>query len=140
MTDEMKTLATRALASKHWRWMPGMIARYNGDVTTAWYRLPEGDSFGLPSKVRPPNPRHALPDFSDAATRGCLLALVQEAHGAPVWLAPDTEPDPLDDSEHVLADRLSWLVFLARDGDYIDVIGHGRTPAAALVAALEAAP
>jgi len=82
----------------------------------------------------------ALPDFSDAATLGCLLALVQEAHGALVWLAPDTEPDPLDDSEHVIADRLSWLVWIARDGDYIDVIGHGRTPAAALVAALEAAP
>ena len=131
MTDDLRELAMRAVESKHWRWMPGM--RWAGFDRGGWEW--HEDEF-------------RLPDFSDAATLGCLLALVQEAHGALVWLAPETlvwlapetEPDPLDDSEHVLADRLSWLVWVARDGDYIDVIGHGLTPAAALVAALEAAP
>jgi hypothetical protein len=63
----------------------------------------------------------ALPDLTDPATVGCLLALVREAWGDQMMFAfPDAFPD-------------RWTV--------VDVdIGHHETEAAALVAALEAAP
>jgi hypothetical protein len=63
-----------------------------------------------------------LPDLSDPATLGCLLALVRKALGDPfVYLAP--------------AD--GWFVGRgARDG----VIAEGATEAEALVVALEGAP
>lgn len=68
-------LGRRAVACAGWRWMPGMLARYEGD---AWCRVTEGNSFGCPTRVRPPNPRQAWPDFRDPATRGCVMALVDE--------------------------------------------------------------
>ena len=53
MSDD---LARRAIACKHWRWMPGMLTL---------------------EEVVPP----ALPDLTDPPTLGCLLALVREAWG-----------------------------------------------------------
>ena len=76
--QEWQDLARRAVACRHWRWLPGMLARYYGDGA-AWHRLTDGDGYGLPFKHRPPNPRDAWPDLSDPATVGCLLALVREA-------------------------------------------------------------
>ena len=76
MTNEQWIdLGKRAVACKGWRWMPGMLARYEGD---AWCRVTEANSFGCPTKVRPPDPRQAWPDFRDPATRGCAMALVDE--------------------------------------------------------------
>jgi hypothetical protein len=61
-----------------------------------------------------------LPDLSDSATLGCLLALVREAHGDVVWLHYDCGV---------------WVVCgLPEDP------GGSETEAEALVAALEAAP
>ena len=69
----------------------------------------------------------ALPDLTDPATLGCLLALVREA-----W-----------DDPHVYAMRLNvrrqiWVVHVPSDRHSIH--GEGETEAEALVAALEAAP
>jgi hypothetical protein len=67
----------------------------------------------------------SLPDLSDPATLGCLLALVREAWGAGSYLLPDG----------------GWYVKGARlkGGDTINLGIRATTEAEALVAALEAA-
>ena len=121
MTDEQWIeLGRRVVACKHWRWMPGMLARYEGG---AWHRVTEADSFGLPTRVRPPNPRQAWPDLRDPATVGCLLALVRKAWDDPFAL--------------VDYDRKHWGIFVeARDTVWVCT---DKTEAAALVAALKEA-
>ena len=121
MSDD---LARRAVASKHWRWAPGMLVRY-GDGK-AWYRLTDGDGYGLPFRHVPPNPREAWPDLTDPATLGCLLALVRDA-----WADDDIY---FGSSLSTERKRWSWVM---GGGDRI---GQGDTEAEALVAALEAAP
>ena len=76
----------RAIACSAWRWLPGM-------KTTEGVRVLAVDADGycigaMPGahhvvEVR----RNALPDLEDAATRGCLLALVREAWGEPLMSA-----------------------------------------------------
>jgi|DEB0MinimDraft_3_1074331.scaffolds.fasta_scaffold00065_32 hypothetical protein len=99
-------LARRAVACKHWRWAPGMQTL--------------------------PLPAYGLPDLSDPATVGCLLALVREAwdwpnafacHDEIGWYVPNGQTGC----------SVEWQIE-ASDGERHD------TEAAALVAALEAAP
>lgn len=139
MTDqEWQDLGRRAVACKHWRWLPGMLARYSGG---AWYRTGEVDTTGTHGSVRPPNPRSAWPDIRDAATLGCLLALVREAWpNVVIWVARDCAVDPLDDAEYMLDDVEGWTVCGGCGDDYVGCFGSGKTEADALVAALEAAP
>lgn len=106
MTEEQIALAKRAVACKGWRWMPGMLAadaigkqRVYDDVAGEPYWSTDG----------------WLPDFDDAATLGCLLALYEETRKML------TCPDPV----YTYASAYGLL--------------HPRT-AEALVAALEAAP
>lgn len=61
-------LARRAVACKHWRWMPGMLAV----VGVERQRV-------LSEKL--PAYGDWIPDLDDPATLGCLLALVREAWG-----------------------------------------------------------
>jgi hypothetical protein len=113
------TLARRAVACPRWRWMSGMKvavpAGHEGD--TGYYRI-------LLSSNEPE--AGAYPDLSDPATMGCLLALVREAWGPTFHLIPQG----------------GWLVQGARlpDGGTINLGICATTEAAALVAALEAAP
>jgi hypothetical protein len=79
MTEDQKDLARRFVACKHWRWMPGMLARYSEGKS--WYRLTEADSYGIGPNCRPPDRRTAWPDLADPATLGCILALVRDATG-----------------------------------------------------------
>ena len=96
-------LAKRAVACKAWRWLPGM-------------RAPDADGSAYPF----------LPDLTDPATLGCLLAMVRKAWGDP-------------------------LICIAVDntgcGWWLDGWADSRVPsklhdteAEALLAALEAAP
>jgi hypothetical protein len=110
----MSELAKRAVACKHWRWMPGMLAGCGGR------RLRSRRS------GRPPY-RGALPDLTDPATLGCLLALVREAWG-----------DPYVYAMRLNVRRQIWVVHVPSDRHSIH--GEGETESKALVAALEAAP
>ncbi len=69
--EQMIDLARRAVACKGWRWMPGMLhGMVVGGKLTSCYRI--GDLTLCLDADR-------VPDFTDPATLGCLLALVQEA-------------------------------------------------------------
>jgi hypothetical protein len=87
-------LARRAVACRHWRWAPGMLSRCSTDTRRAVYRWLVGldtrhyglvcivqDKHGRPCRnvaTLQPGPDD-LPDLTDQATLGCLLALVREA-------------------------------------------------------------
>ena len=130
---EMEELGKRAVACKHWRWMPGMLDAYGdrvlsvvvgkagAEVTTdylewtgiAYMQTQQHGTWADDER------RHARPDLSDPATLGCLLALVREAWGDVKYSEP----------------MGGWYVFNKRF-----VGARYDTEAEALVAALEAAP
>lgn len=132
MTD-VQELGRRAVACKHWRWMPGMVttdgkrvlAAYKDSLVVASQR---NDTsllmvFRLDAITYSP-----FPDLSDPATLGCLLALVREVWDKFVWVG------------------YSWRID-GTEGHQCHTIGHGSivgtfsaTEAETLVAALEAAP
>jgi hypothetical protein len=121
---EATALARRAIACPRWRWMPGMvtthgqrIARVDADgYAVAYYR---GGHLQMPEAG-------ALPDLTDPATMGCLLALARKA-----WNNPDL---------HVQRDGRFFVVNPTPKGSplYGDI--DAPTEAAVLVTALEAAP
>jgi hypothetical protein len=119
-TGELESLARRAVACKHWRWMPGMRWSTQDDAARLDDYQPE--YMGRPSD--------ALPDLTDPATIGCLLALVREAWGLPIWVRTGDYGN-----EVCWCDGPSSIsvVFFDRDAD-------ADSEAAALVAVLEAAP
>lgn len=119
MTDEMTALARRAVACKGWRWMRGM-SNDQGE-TIDLVDLIQGKAYCGEWDAD----MTALPDLTDPATLGCLLALVREAHAVQF---------------------LQVSVKISREHGYqFDCHPHHRgqwvdTEAEALVAALEAAP
>jgi len=136
MTDPKNDLVRRAAACRvvacaRWRWMPGMVTIYG-------QRIARSDSDGY--TVAYTRGGHlqmveadALPDLTDPATLGCLLALVREAHGA-----GSVVYQPKDGAIR------GWRVItFAHGADWLTparLLGEGETEAEALVAALEAAP
>ena len=128
MTPEMEALARRAVACKGWRWMAGMRVEWVG-MGTGWRMLSETQSWYEREECEDGEPGgpNAVPDLTDPATLGCLLALVREAWGDPhasVWY----------DSEYWQnGNRWSWH---AKEKSLVDY----DTEVEALVAALEAAP
>lgn len=124
MTPPTPDLARRAVACRGWRWMPGM--RYRLSPRHPWCRYE-------PVTESPPSARSALavPDLSDPATLGCMLARVREAWGAPYAQAsPRLTGNPTR--------ATGWVAYL--NDDEADRRFRGETEAEALVAALEAAP
>ena len=138
-------LARRAVACKGFRWMPGMLTLEEivppaitlplGDYhlpNTGWdparvLHADEGDTVRVCTvfgKVRDIHDT-ALPDLTDPATLGCLLALVREAWGCPDLSVVGTPEDWRIDAEGVVGVR--------------DLHSY-PSETAALVAALEAAP
>ncbi len=125
-------LGRRAVACKHWRWMPGMLM--SAGMTTFRIRF-EGDE-----NVD----RCGVPDLSDPATLGCLLHLVREAWGSdewsrsvvPVFNGIDAWTVGCLDMQGRKSPRLLFLV------NKINCmpVGIGSSEAEALVIALESAP
>ncbi len=147
MSPEMIELAKRAVACKGFRWMPGMRAvgkfpnypvRIHGfgenvqdpdDMLAAdkWLPWQQPVEYGDHTYDGP-----YLPDLSDPATLGCLLALVREVRAAPralVRLSSNGKSFHVFDVDRVTAGG-NWAAWLSDD----------RCPseAHALVAALEA--
>jgi hypothetical protein len=136
-------LAKRAVACKGWRWLPGMLAKHPNfrgfrvshvGLTgmrgachyAAWFGDVELDVVALPL----PTSSDVLPDLTDPATLGALLALVAQEHGV-----------SLDDVHLVRTTGRVWSVWVFRpDESSYRVSTHEPSRAEALVAALEAAP
>jgi len=115
MESDKIALAKRALACKGWRWMPGMrVVRDDGHSYVLVCEVSAG-------KVNP----DWLPDLTDPATLGCLLALVREAWGMPTGITVTYSSD-----EGLWG--VSWSG--ATHGGWC---GRGRTEAEALINALE---
>lgn len=136
MTEEQTILSKRAVACKGWRWMPGMATVHGERVVTidddGTLRLAApwvGTTVGL-TAVRSfyDSSGRCLPDLTDSATLGCLLALVREAWGMPTGITVSYSSD-----EGLWG--VSWSG--STHGGWC---GRGTTEAEAFVAALEAAP
>ena len=86
--EQIEELGRRAVACKRWRWMPGMLSNKDLRVTRCKdLRVTRCDDDGYVvgyyenlSYIAECVPG-TLPDLSDPATLGCLLALVREAWG-----------------------------------------------------------
>lgn len=78
-------LAKRTVACKGWRWMAGMlIADHGAGIRFCWQE--DGVLHGAANEGGAWMRVHAdraLPDLDDAATRGCLLALVRDLRHDP---------------------------------------------------------
>ena len=133
MTD-LAQLGRRAVACKHWRWMPGMLSLAgggDGPRRVAWRsEAYAGGIHADDQRVRPDNGpvRHnALPDLDDPATLGCVLALAREAWGDSTITTDSEGGDPT---------VCAWWM----NGDDGPLTGPCRSEADALVSALERAP
>lgn len=134
MTDEQTALSRRVVACKGWRWLPGMLRlratppsrrdhlRGEGRV------LDCGDTWDYAAWP-------VIPDVTDAATLGCLLALVREAWGCAVVTSPEYDYD--DEEARQGANVIGWR---AVETVRWLPIGVGATEGEALVATLEGAP
>ena len=131
MESDKIELAERLMSSGRWRWMPGMrtingrrLAVVFGASRTAAVLCDLRDDANSDTEEL----QGELPDLSDPATIGCLLALVREAWG--------------DSEMHMTlgAKGWVWLTGESRVYDVVMPINAGATEAEALVAALEDAP
>ena len=128
----LEELGRRAVACKHWRWMPGMLASdpggnrhrivcHDAGKKYAQTVLQDYDDAHVDSSVPVDG---VIPFLSDPATLGCLLHLAREAWGT-MLQAPVCWPED---------GGVYWAIELRGE----DVCTN--TEAEALVAALEAAP
>ncbi len=118
----LEDLGRRAVACKHWRWRDGS-KRVHAEHRWAW-RLCGWRWFPCDERSNAVHDScfaEAIPDLSDPATLGCLLALVRQAMREPGF------------SVRMVAGY--WYA----DGNGLAVQAC-ETEAEALVAALEAAP
>ncbi len=134
MTDEMIALARRAVACKGWKWMAGMR------TNSKFARVVAVDSdTGFPCAAEQGATNddcHAvwldgvplLPDLTDPATMGCLLALVREARD-------DTTLGVIRQDLGTMRSKEAW--FICGEGGADDVWAH--TEIDALLDALEVA-
>ena len=158
MTPQMSrayrdALGKRAVACPHWRWMAGMkVVTTDPSLVAVLQLLRQGLEEDTPDGARVVSNRGGcvtvawptgagdaeggtllsddIPDLSDPATLGCLLALVRAG-------------SPLAYAEHRMG---TWTVYEPSydprvfNAPCVRSLGSGHTEAEALVAALEGAP
>jgi hypothetical protein len=112
--EKLQSLGQRVVRCRYWRWMPGML-------TLTGHRVSDEDA----ETDAPTLFNDDLPDLSDPATVGYLLALVREAWSDPRIGVRGYIDDP--------GDPLYYAV------EPLDLEVTGDSEAEALVAALEAA-
>lgn len=133
MTPELEALARRAVACPRWRWLPGMRTLAGSRVTV----VEDGGAYILVlpkdwgQQILPDDP--GLPDLTDPATLGCLLALVREAWGDPGFYAAQSG------TKIKGTDIFGWDTFGHLHGKSCKGMLY-RSEAEALVAALEVGP
>ena len=78
--EDIEQLARRAVACKRWGWMPGMLTETGLRVVRRDF---DGYVVGYYEHMSyiAECVKGSLPDLTDPATLGCLLALVREAWG-----------------------------------------------------------
>ena len=134
MDDDDLKLARRAVACKGWRWMAGMRVSYVERLGGRWHtRMIAADPSAALLNADP------LPDLTDPATLGCLLALVREA------VEPQRAPGdwPMVCTYQSQGKKWgvgAWLNESGKATFAALVLPTYETEADALVAALEAAP
>jgi hypothetical protein len=124
MTEAQTALSRRVVACKGWRWMPGTLRLRatppsRRDHLKGEGRVPDGGDPWV--YVAWP----VIPDLTDPATLGCLLALVREAWGQ-------------DDLVAFRFDGQWCAEVTPQEGQHHAF--YGASEAEALAAALEAAP
>ena len=122
MTEEQIALGRRAVACRHWRWVPGMLT--HDGYRTAWSDDGMHRSFKLDGSEITGWTEQLVPDLTDAATLGCLLALVREAWRSTTYVRPNSA---------------GWSVILG-SGKGMCKISQEVTEVEALIAALKAWP
>lgn len=127
MNPEMIDLAKRLVACRGFRWMPGMK---DLEGWRLYRELPFGgwDAIGGEWEYHQLAHFPKLPDLTDPATLGCLLALVREVWGMPTGITVGYSSD-----EALWG--VSWSG--ATHGGWC---GRGKIEAEALVVALENTP
>jgi hypothetical protein len=121
-------LAKRAVTCKRWKWMPGMLIEADGHFDRVCIAWEDGMLECRDNEMIGDQIADVLPDLDDPATLGCLLALVREAWGGH---SAGFQIGPSSDHEWEM-----WLQHRTEERRWF----YGKTEAAALVAALEAAP
>ena len=122
----LQDLGRRAVACKHWRWMPGMLLLPHVDGCECC----EDRNFPRRAARLPAvfTTDIDVPDLSDPATLGCLVALVEEAWKCPIDMSFAGACRFDVDAEERVYPQDHTVSFAA------------KTRVKALVAALEAAP
>ena len=139
MTTELMTLSRRAIACTNWRWMPGMkdmegwrlyrevvgftAQDKDGKTVTGW------DAIGGEWEYHQVAHFPKLPDLSDPATLGCLLAIIREVYSDPCACVIPIDYGPAG---------VMWQVRLTANGRQVTE-RHYTTEIEALVAVLECA-
>ena len=114
------TLGQRAVSAAGFRWLPGMR-------TGMGRRITDNGERSIP-------PINAVPDLTDPATLGCILALVRERFPG-CHAEPNGAPECDSDDE---AERAHWWAVYACNPHRR--VSTGATEAEALISALECAP